>query len=96
MLGTSMGNVCMSSWILRCIFSVTLSSSPEKKPAALMTELEMCAFLKLICRKYSHAFQSACGIACGGKKRGTDLLSVRTTVGFVVSHKMCANSGSAT
>ena len=44
---TSMGVVWISSLILRHIFSVTLSSSLEKKSAAVLTETAMCAILKL-------------------------------------------------
>ena len=39
--------------------------------------------------------QSAGGIAFVWKKRVTDLLSVKTIVGFVASHKICANSRNA-
>ena len=38
---------------LRRIFSVTWSSSPEWKSAAVMIEPEVCAFLKLNCNTYN-------------------------------------------
>ena len=41
--------VWISSLILRRIFSVTLSSSLERKSAAVLTEPAMCAILKLNC-----------------------------------------------
>ena len=92
---TSMGVVWIYSRIFRRIFSVTLSSSLERKLAAVLTEPAMCAILKLKCNTESRAFQSAGGIAFVWKKRVTDLLSVRTIVGFVASHRMCANSKNA-
>ena len=92
---TSIGFVWMSSRILRRILSVTLSSSLERKSAAVLTDPAMCAILKLNCNTYSYAFQSAGGIGFVWKKRVNDLLSDRTIVGFVASHRMCANSKSA-
>ena len=87
--------VWISFLILRRIFSVTLSSSLQGKSAAVLTEPAKCAILKLNCKTYSHAFQSAGGIAFVWKKRVTDLLSVRTFVGFVAAHRVCANSRNA-
>ena len=46
---TSMGIVWISSLILRRIFSVTLSSSLERKSAAVLTDPALCAILKLNC-----------------------------------------------
>ena len=46
---TSMGVVWISSLILRRIFSLTLSSSQERKSAAVLTDPAMCAILKLSC-----------------------------------------------
>ena len=46
---TSIGVVWISFLILRRIFSVTLSSSLEKKSAAVLTDPAMCAILKLNC-----------------------------------------------
>ena len=90
----SIGVVSVSSLILRRIFSVTLSVSLEKKSAAVLIEPYMCAFSKLYCNTYSHAFQSARGVAFVWKKRATDLLSVMTSV-FLASHRMRANSRNA-
>ena len=45
----SMGVVWISSLILRRIFSVTLSSSLERKSIAVLTDPAMCAILKLNC-----------------------------------------------
>ena len=92
---TSICVVRISSLILRRIFSVTLSSSLEKRSAAVLTDLAICAILNLNCNTYSHAFQSDGGIAFVWKKQVTDLLSVKTIVGVVASHKMCANSRNA-
>ena len=93
-MATSIGVVWISSRILRRIFSVTLSYSLERKSAAVLTEPAMCAILKLNCNTQSHAIQNAGAIAFVWK-RVTDLLSVRTNVGFVASHKMSANSRNA-
>ena len=90
-----MGVVWISSLILRRIFSVILSSSLERKSAAVLTHPAMCAILKLKCNTKSHAFHSAGGTAFVWKKRVTDLLSVKAIVGFVASHKKCANSKKA-
>ena len=46
---TSIGVVWISSLILRRIFSVTLSSSLERKSAAVLTDPAICAILKLNC-----------------------------------------------
>ena len=46
---TSIGFVWISSLILGRIFSVTLSSSLERKSAAVLTDPSMCASLKLNC-----------------------------------------------
>ena len=46
---TSIGVVWISSLILRRIFSVTFSSSLERKSAAVLTDPAMCAILKLNC-----------------------------------------------
>ena len=46
---TSIGVVWISSLILRCIFCVTLSSSLERKSAAVLTDQVMCSMLKLNC-----------------------------------------------
>ena len=67
---TSMGVVCMSSQFLRRIFSVTMSSSLEKKSAAVLTEPEMWANLKLNCNTVTCAPQRWCncfriGESCG-------------------------------
>ena len=48
-LVTSIGGVCISSLILRRIFSVTLSSSLERKSAAVLTYPAKCGILKLNC-----------------------------------------------
>ena len=92
---TSMGVVWMSSRILRRISSVNLGSSLERKSAAVLTEPEMCAILKLNCNTSKHAFHSVGGIAFVWKKRVTDLLSVGKNVGFVASHRSCAKSRNA-
>ena len=86
-----MGVVCMSSWILRRIFSAALSSNLETKSAVVLTGPAMCAFFKLKCNTLSHAFPSAGGIALVWRKRATDLLSVRTIVGFVAYRKIRPN-----
>ena len=91
----SRGVVWISSLIFRRIFSVTLSYSLERMSAAVLTDPAMCAILKSNCNTKSHAFHSAGGIAFVWKKRVTDLLSVKTIVGFVASPKMCANSRNA-
>ena len=44
---TSIGVVWISSLILRRIFSLTLSSTLERKSAAVMTDPAICAFFKL-------------------------------------------------
>ena len=88
---TSIGVVWISSRIFRRIFSVTLSSSLERKLAAVLTQPAMCAILKLSFSTKSHASQSASGIASVWKKRFTDLLSLRTNVSFVASHKVSAD-----
>ena len=64
---TSKGVVWISSRILRRIFSVILISSLERKSAAVLTELALCAILKLNCSTSSHAFQSAAGNALFGE-----------------------------
>ena len=87
----SMCGVWIPSRPLGRIFSVTLISSPEVKSASMLTEPVKCAIWKLKCNTQSHAIHSAGGIAFVWKKRVTDLLSVGTIVGFVVSHKKCAN-----
>ena len=92
---TSIGVGWICSQILRRISSVTLSSSLERRSTAVLTDPAMCAILKLYCNTESHALQSAGGIAFVWKKRVTDLLPVRTLVGFVVCYKMCANSRNA-
>ena len=46
---TSIGVVCISSRILRRIFSVTLSSSLKRKSTAVLTGPAMCANSKLCC-----------------------------------------------
>ena len=92
---TSMGVVCTSSLILRRILSVTFNSNRERKSAAVFTELALCAILKLNCSTKSHAFHKHGGMALVWKNRVTDLLSVKTIVGFVASHKMCAIASSA-
>ena len=84
--------VCTSSGLFRRIFSVTLNSSLERKSAAVLTEPAICAILKLNCNTYCHALHKNGGIVFFRKKRGIDLLSVKTIVGFDASHKMCANS----
>ena len=92
---TSMGLICTSSLILRRILSVTFDSNREQKSAAVFTEPAICAIYKLNCSTYSHAFHKDGGMALVWKNRVTDLLSVKTIVGFVASHKMCANSRNA-
>ena len=92
---SSIGVVWISSLFLRRIFSVTLSSSLERKSAEVLTEPAMCAILKLNCKTYSQAFQSAGGIAFVWKKHVTDSLSERTIVCFVATQRMCANSAKA-
>ena len=87
--------VWMISPTLRHIFYVTVRSSLEKNVAAVFTEPAMYALLRLNCNTYSHAIHGAGGIAFVRKKRVTDLLSVRTIVGFVASQTRCANSENA-
>ena len=91
----SMGAVRIFSQIFRRIISVILGSSLERKTAALLTEPAISAIFKLNCNTKSHAFHSAGGIAFVCKVFVTDLLNVRTFVGFVVSHKVCAHSTKA-
>ena len=71
------------------------NSNWERKSAAVYTEPAICAILKLNCSTRSHAFHKDGGMAFVFENRVTDLLSVKTIVGFVASHKMCANSGNA-
>ena len=71
---------------------MTFSSNLQRKSAAVLTELAICAVLKLNCGTYSHAFHRDGGMAFVWKNRVTDLLCVNTIVGFDVSHSMCANS----
>ena len=90
-----MGVVCTSSLILRRILSETYNSNREKKSTAVFTEPTICASLKLNCSTKAHAFHKDGGMALVWKNRVTDLLSVKTVVGFVASHRMCANSSNA-
>ena len=87
----SMGVVCKSFRVLRRMFSVTFYSSPEKKSAADLTEPAVSAILKFNCNTQSHAFRKFVGMAFARKTLVTNLLFVKTLVGFDASHKMSAN-----
>ena len=88
---TSMGVVCTSSRILRQIFYVALSSSQARSSAAVLTEPTLSAMLKLNCNKYLYALPSDGRTAFVRLKCVTDMLSVKTIVGFAISQKTCAN-----
>ena len=74
---------------------MTFSSNLEKMSAAVLAEPAICAILKLNCSTYSHAFHNVGGMAFVWKNRKTDLLSIKTIVGFDASHRLCANSRNA-
>ena len=77
---TSMGVVCTSSRILRWIFSVTFSSSLERKSAAVLIEPAICAILKLNCSTFSHAFHRDGGMAFVWKNRVTFFCPLRQSL----------------
>ena len=64
----SMGADGVSTRISIGNFSVTLSSSLERKLAAVSAEPAMCVILQLNCNTSSHAFHSADGNAFVWKK----------------------------
>ena len=79
--------------ILRRILSVTLSSSLERKSAALLIEPAICAILKLNCNTVSHALHSTGRIAFVLLNRLTALFFVRRSVAFEFKkcHVKCQN-----
>ena len=88
---TSMGVVCTSFLILRRIFSLNFNCSPERKSSAVLTEPARCPVLELNSSTKSHAFHKDGGKAFVWKKRVTELLSIKSIVGFDVYHKKRAN-----
>ena len=80
----------MSSLILRRIFSVTFSSNREKTLTAVLNDPAIQVSWKLNCITELNAFHNAGRFAFVWRNRVTDLISVRTIVGFIASHLMCA------
>ena len=88
---TSIGVVSISCRILRRSFCVFLSSSLEKKSAAVFTGTAVCAIVKLSCNTSPHAFKSDGGLAFVWKKtRLICFLSRRCLV--LLYHTNCVRS----
>ena len=83
-----MGVVRISSRIVSFIFSLGVTSSLERKSAAVLSVPATCMILKLNCKTQSHAFQRVGGIALVWKNFVTDWLSVMTRVGKAASHSI--------
>ena len=71
---------------------MTFSSSLLKKSASVLIEPATCDILKLNCNTKSDAHNNDTGKFFARKKGVTDLLSIKTILGFVTSHKTCASS----
>ena len=71
---------------------MSFNSILVRKSAEVLTQPRIRAILKLNCDTSLLAFRKEGRIAFVWKKLVTDLLSVKTIVGFDASHKLCTDS----